>query len=280
MACGDRCPRERASTRLTAVLAFRQWRQRPPCRGQATAAAGRLSLLEPVGEWLREVGASIDAAEWVLLGELARGANQLKGKDRPMVLPADKLPTELRYPNQRFGVELAWDERGQPHVSPQAVPVFPPGHLASAGTGRRRADAPAAVGLRARPSARPQAQRDLPAWRPAVAAHGRGDRNAAGARWRTVRPQWTVVGSRSYGPQVKESHESSRDWNTMTQGRSSIGEPSSGSLMITPPVLGPSRSVPCRGNVYRPRSDPRRRPSVFTGPFSRRGRGVRLNTSD
>jgi hypothetical protein len=74
---------------------------------------------------LREVGASIDAAEWVLLGELARGANQLKGKDRPMVLPADKLPTELRYPNQRFGVELAWDERGQPHVSPQAVPVFP-----------------------------------------------------------------------------------------------------------------------------------------------------------
>lgn len=100
---------------------------------------------------LREVGASIDAAEWVLLGELARGANQLKGKDRPMVLPADKLPTELRYPNQRFGVE-------------------PPGHLASAGAGRRRADAPAAVGLRARPSARPQAQRDLPARRPAVAA--------------------------------------------------------------------------------------------------------------
>lgn len=74
---------------------------------------------------MREVGASIDAAEWVLLGELDRGANQLKGKDRPMVLPADKLPTELRYPNQRLGVELAWDERGQPHVSPQAVPVFP-----------------------------------------------------------------------------------------------------------------------------------------------------------
>src|SRR5687767_8780233 len=71
--------------------------------------------LEPVGEWLREVGASIDAAEWVLLGELARGANQLKGKDRPMVLPADKLPTELRYPNQRFGVELAWDRHARRH---------------------------------------------------------------------------------------------------------------------------------------------------------------------
>ena len=89
---------------------------------------------------MREVGASIDAAEWVLLGELARGANQLKGKDRPMVLPADKLPTELRYPNQRFGVELAWDERGQPHVSPQAVPVIP--RVTS--PARRRADAPAA----------------------------------------------------------------------------------------------------------------------------------------
>ncbi|MFB9904890.1 DUF3239 domain-containing protein [Allokutzneria oryzae] len=74
---------------------------------------------------LREVGTSIDAAEWVLLGDLARSASQLKGKDRPMVLPADKLPTELRYPRQRFGVELAWDERGQPHISPQAVPVFP-----------------------------------------------------------------------------------------------------------------------------------------------------------
>jgi uncharacterized protein DUF3239 len=62
---------------------------------------------------LREVGASIDAAEWVLLGELARGAIQLKGKDRPMVLPADKLPTGLRY---RISAS-AWDERGQPHVS-------------------------------------------------------------------------------------------------------------------------------------------------------------------
>ena len=225
---------------------------------------------------LREVGASIDAAEWVLLGELARGANQLKGKDRPMVLPADKLPTELRYPNQRFGVELAWDERGQPHVVPVIPRVTSPAQVPDADgrMPRRRLDF--------EPDRR-HARRHNEIYRrgdPAVAAHGRGDRNAAGGRWRTVRPQWTVLGSRSYGPQVKESHESSRDWNTMPQGRSSIGEPSSGSLMITPPMLGPPQSVPCRGNVYRPRSDPRRRPSVFTGPFSRRGRGVRLNTSD
>ncbi|SDN46777.1 Protein of unknown function [Allokutzneria albata] len=91
---------------------------------------------------LREVGSSIDAAEWVLLGDLAHGAGQLKGKDRPMVLPADKLPTELRYPRQRFGIELAWDDRGQPHVSPEAVPVFPliRGTAWSPKNGQRRLD--------------------------------------------------------------------------------------------------------------------------------------------
>ncbi|MEU3647262.1 hypothetical protein AB0E59_28035 [Lentzea sp. NPDC034063] len=161
---------------------------------------------------MREVGASIDAAERVLLGE-------------------------LRYPNQRFGVELAWDERGQPHVSPQAVPVFPrvtsPAQVPDADgrMPRRRLDFEPDC-RHARRHSEIYRRGDRP-WLRTVAVTG--TLLAVGGALFVLSGQWR--GSRSYGPQVKESHESSRDWNC--RPRSDPPSP--------PPRCSPARSPAVAG---------------------------------